>query len=173
MDAHETPLSPTTRTHGSDQRPPRDLQVAFRGFDVGGLAARLIDEPAYQTDGRNSETVHDDGRVRVLVSVVAAGREIGAERNDGYVTPSMVQGAGSLARGTEDATWLSAGATAILAPGASWALRAEDTSVLMAYFWTPGDSDRAARETTDAADEPRSDGRRAFAGDAQDAPSRS
>jgi hypothetical protein len=142
MDAHETQPSPTTRTHGSDQRPPRDLHVAFRGFDVGDLAARLSAEPAFQTDGRNSETVHDDGRVRVLVSVVAAGREIGAERNDGYVTLSMIQGAGSLARGTEDVTRLSSGTTAILAPGAPWSLCAEDTSVLMAYFWAPGDSDR-------------------------------
>ncbi len=172
MDAHETPRAPTSRTHGSDQRPPRDLHVAFRGFDIGDLAARLTAEPAYQTDGRNSETVHDDGHVRVLVSVVAAGREIGAERNDGYVTLSMIQGSGSLARGTDDA-WLSSGTTAILAPGTSWALRAADTSVLMAYFWAPGDSDWAARETADAAAEPRSDGRRAFASGAQDAQFRS
>jgi hypothetical protein len=137
--------------------------VTFRGFDIADLAARLSAEPAYQTDGRNSETVHDDGHVRVLVSVVAAGREIGAERSDGYVTLSMIQGAGSLARGSDDATRLSSGTTAILAPGASWALRAEDTCVLMAYFWVPGASDSAAREMADA--EPRSD--------ARDAPSRS
>jgi hypothetical protein len=125
--------------------------VAFRGFDVGDLAARLIAEPAFATDGRNSETVHDDGRVRVLVSVVAAGREIGAERNDGYVTLSMIQGAGSLARGTDDATWLSSGTTAILAPGASWSLRAEDTSVLMAYFWAPDDGRRSTEVAPDEA----------------------
>lgn len=139
MDAHEAQLSPATRTHGSDQRPPRDLNEAFRDFDIGDLAARLSAEPAFQTDGRNSETVHDDGHVRVLVSVVAAGRDIGADRSDGYVTLSMIQGAGSLLRGTEDAAWLRSGATAILAPGAPWSLRAEDTSVLMAYFWAPGD----------------------------------
>lgn len=168
MDERETQLSSTTRTHGSDQRPPRDLHVAFRGFDVGDLAARLIAEPAFATDGRNSETVHDDGRVRVLVSVVAAGREIGAERNDGYVTLSMIQGAGSLARGTDDATWLSSGTTAILAPGASWSLRAEDTSVLMAYFWAPDDRDRAVRDPAEA--ETRDDGRRLMGGAPDDAP---
>jgi hypothetical protein len=168
MDAHETQLSSTTRTHGSDQRPPRDLHVAFRGFDVGDLAARLIAEPAFATDGRNSETVHDDGRVRVLVSVVAAGREIGAERNDGYVTLSMIQGAGSLARGAVDATWLGSGTTAILAPGASWSMRADDTSVLMAYFWAPDDSDRAA--PVPAGSVPLRDGRRAMGAAAQDAP---
>jgi hypothetical protein len=164
MDAHETQRSPTTRTHGSDQRPPRDLHVAFRGFDIGDLAARLSAEPAFQTDGRNSETVHDDGRVRVLVSVVAAGREIGAERNDGYVTLSMVQGTGSLARGTEDVTRLSSGTTAILAPGAPWSLCAEDTSVLMAYFWAPGDQDRASRDR--AAPDPPGESSRASAGGA-------
>ena len=144
MDAHEWQSSPHARTHGSDQRPPRDLYVAFRAFDVGDLAARLIAEPAFQTDGRNSETVHDDGRVRVLVTVVAAGREIGAERSDGYVTLSMIQGAGSLARGDGDHAQLRSGTTAILAPGASWTLCADDTSILMAYFWTAGDPDEAA-----------------------------
>jgi quercetin dioxygenase-like cupin family protein len=164
MDAQETQRSSAARTHGSDQRPPRDLHVAFRGFDVGDLAARLSAEPAFRTDGRNSEMVHDDGRVRVLVSVVAAGREIGAERSDGYVTLSMIQGTGWLTRGTKDATWLRSGTTAILAPGASWSLYAEDTSVLMAYFWAQDDPDRAVRDPAEA--EPKDDGRRGL----EDAP---
>lgn len=145
MDAHDWQPSPPTRTHGSDQRPPRDLDVAFQGFDVGNLAAGLVAEPAFQTDGRNSVTVHDDGHVRVLVTVVAAGREIGAERSDGYVTLTLIQGAASLARGDGEPTRLRSGTTAILAPGASWALRAEDTSILVAYFWAAGDSDGADR----------------------------
>lgn len=126
------------RTHGSDQRPARDLSVRLRGFDVNEVAERLCMEPAFLTDGRNALTVHDDGYVRVMVGVVAAGREVGARRNDGYVTLTLVEGRGTLRR-ADDALELPPGSTAIVAPGAPWSLDAVEPSVLVAYFWDVGD----------------------------------
>jgi quercetin dioxygenase-like cupin family protein len=140
------------RTHGSPQREPRDLLLEIRDFDAASLASRLAREPAFETDGRNSQTVHDDGFVRVLVSVVAAGRDIGAQRSEGYVTLTVVDGQGRMTRGPEPgeaAAELRSGTTVILAPGAPWSYRAETMSTLVAYFWAfdgaMADKEAAAR----------------------------
>ena len=130
------------RTHRSDQREPRDLLVAVRDFDAAALASTLTREPAFATDGRNSQTVHDDGFVRVLVSVVAAGRDIGAERSEGYLTLMVADGLGWLSRGSEEPVSLRSGTTVILAPGASWSYRADTMTTLVAYFWAFGHEHR-------------------------------
>jgi quercetin dioxygenase-like cupin family protein len=143
MDAGVTEATQNERrTHGSDQRPPRDLAVALRSFAAADIAEQLRMEPAFMTDGRNAQTVHDDGTVRALVSVVAAGREIGADRSDGYVTLSLTEGGGMLRRADDDLE-LAAGTTVIMAPGAPWRFEATESSVVMAHFWA-FDADRTA-----------------------------
>jgi hypothetical protein len=126
------------RTHGSAQREPRDLHVQVRELDVASLASQLAREAAYATDGRNAQTIHDDGFVRVLVSVVAAGRDIGAQRNEGYLTLMVADGRGTLSRGPDGDIPLQSGTTVILTPGASWSYRAETMTTLVAYFWAFG-----------------------------------
>lgn len=122
-------------THGSDQRPPRELWHGLQTLDMAELSARLGAEPAFGSDGRNSRTIHDDGVVRVGVSVVAAGREIGAERSDRYVAMSIVEGTGRLSRGPDDWSTVNAGQVAIIAPGSSWTFEATELTVFIALYW--------------------------------------
>jgi quercetin dioxygenase-like cupin family protein len=133
----ETPTS-DRRTHGSEQRSQRDLSVPLRTFDVADVAGRLREEPAFRTDGRNAETVHDDGTVRVMVGVIDTGRDIGALQSDGFMTISFSEGRGTLRRGEEELEVV-AGTAAILAPGAAWAFEATEPSILMATFWDFGE----------------------------------
>jgi quercetin dioxygenase-like cupin family protein len=134
MDIQATPTTHERRTHGSDQRPARDLAASLRSFVVADVAEQLRAEPAFTTDGRHAQTIHDDGTVRALVSVVAPGRHIGAQRSDGYVTLSLTEGGGLMRRGDEDLEVV-AGSTVIMAPGAPWWFEATEPSVLMAHFW--------------------------------------
>jgi hypothetical protein len=122
------------RTHGTDQRQPRDLNVLLRRFQIVDVAERLRQEDAFATDGRNAETVHDDGMVRVIVAVVAEGRDIGARESVGYVAIAMSEGRGLMRRGEEE-TEMAAGSVAILAPGAPWAFAASEPCTLYAVFW--------------------------------------
>ena len=128
------PGSPA-RTHGSDQRPPRELWSALRGIDIAEVAARLGGEPAFLTDGRNAETIHHDDTARVVVSVVAADKEIGAERNDEYVILTMTEGEGVLTRG-DDVMPIAPGTTAIVAPGATWSFHAVRPTTFLICSWS-------------------------------------
>jgi quercetin dioxygenase-like cupin family protein len=136
----EEALQVERQTHGSDQRSPRQLSVPLRRVDIAAVADRLRTEPAFATDGRNAETIHDDGGMRVMVGVVAAGRDIGARQSDGYVTISLPEGRGVLRRGDEEIE-VTAGDAAVLAPGAAWAFEATEPAVLMAAFWAFGEDD--------------------------------
>lgn len=122
------------RTHGSDQREPRDLDGRLRRFEVSDLAKRLRQEDAFSTDGRNAETMHDDGMVRAIVAVLAEGRDIGARESVGYVAIMITEGRGLLRRG-EDETEVAVGSVAILAPGSPWAFAASEPCTLYAVFW--------------------------------------
>lgn len=123
------------RTHGTDQREARDLHVLLRRFEIDDLAARLRQEDAFATDGRNAETVHDDGMVRVIVAVLAEGRDVGARESYGYVAITLSEGRGLLRRGEEESEAV-AGSVAIIAPGAAWAFAASEPSTLYAVFWS-------------------------------------
>jgi quercetin dioxygenase-like cupin family protein len=125
-------------THGSGQRAARQLDVPLRTFDVPDVAEGLRGEPAYASDGRNAQTVHDDGSVRVMVGVVSAGGEIGARESDGHLTITLGEGRGMLRRGAEEVE-VAPGRVAILAPGEAWAFAASEPSVLVATFWAFGE----------------------------------
>jgi quercetin dioxygenase-like cupin family protein len=104
--------------------------------DVAEVLTTLRGETAFRSDGRDSETVVAEGSARVIVSVVDPGREVGGETSDGYVSIYLVEGSGRIVRdGVETA--LSAGALAVLAPGAAWKLRADSESSFVASFWRP------------------------------------
>ena len=141
MDGHRNDASgPERRTHGSTQRSPRDLSVPLRRLDVLDVADRLRREPAFSSDGRNAETIHDDESVRVMVGVVAAYRDIGADQSDGFMAIALNEGRGVLRRGVEEVE-VTAGCTTILAPGAPWAFEATEPATLVATFWSFGEDD--------------------------------
>jgi quercetin dioxygenase-like cupin family protein len=128
------PTTSDRRTHGSDQRAPRDLSVPLRRFEVAAVAERLRKEPAFDSDGRNAETIHDDGVVRLIVAVVAPAKDIGARTSEGHVAITLSEGRGTLRRGDEE-TEVVAGDVTILAPGAAWAFEAIEPATLSAAFW--------------------------------------
>lgn len=126
----------TTYSHGSSARPPRPLSAGLVVVDVAEVLTTLRGETAFRSDGRDSETVVAEGSARVIVSVVDPGREVGGETSDGYVSIYLVEGSGRIVRdGVETA--LSAGALAVLAPGAAWKLRADSETSFVASFWRP------------------------------------
>jgi hypothetical protein len=124
------------QTHGSTTRPPRPLDGPLVHLRSAEAIARLREEPAFRDDGRNSETLVADGRTRVIVTVVEAGRDVGSEHSDGHVAIVLVEGAGSLVRGHDEAV-LEEGDVAVIAPGLAWTLRAATPCALVASFWQP------------------------------------
>ena len=62
------------------------------------MVLTLRGETAFRSDGRDSETVISDWPARVIVSVVDAGREVGAETSDGHVSIYLLQGGGTIVR---------------------------------------------------------------------------
>lgn len=136
MDATVDPEEQQTpRTHGSEQRPPRDLLRGLRAIDLAEVGASLGGEPAFSSDGRNSRTIHDDGTVRVGVTTVASGAEVGADRSDRYVALSIVEGSGQLSRGSDERSSLASGQVAIVAPGSGWTFQATEPVVFVAFYW--------------------------------------
>jgi quercetin dioxygenase-like cupin family protein len=112
--------------------------VPLRGVAITQVAERLQAEPAFMTDGRNAQTIHDDGVGRVIVSVLAGGRDLGARRSEGHVGLLLTEGRGTLRRAGE-ALELSAGTMVIVAPDAEWSFEATESSVLVGTFWAFGD----------------------------------
>jgi quercetin dioxygenase-like cupin family protein len=108
--------------------------MLLRRFEISDVAERLRQEDAFGTDGRNAQTMHDDGIVRVIVAVVAEGKDLGARQSDGFVAISITEGRGVLRRGEEE-TECVAGSVSILAPGAAWAFGASEPCTLYAVFW--------------------------------------
>jgi hypothetical protein len=125
-----------TETHGSPARPPRPLDGTLRHVDLTDTLARLRGEAAFRSDGRNSETIISDGRARVIVSVADGGRDVGGETSDGHVSILLLEGAGTIVRGSEE-TAVAAGAFVMLAPGSAWSLRLDAPSAFVASFWQP------------------------------------
>jgi hypothetical protein len=103
---------------------------------IEAAADELRAEAAFASDGRNARTVLQIGPARILVGVIDAERDIGAQDSDGYVSIFMCQGSGSLAQG-EVHTPIAAGTLAVLAPGTGWSLRALEPCAYVASFWQP------------------------------------
>jgi hypothetical protein len=127
----------STFTHGSPARPPRPLSAGLLVVDVAALVTDLREEASYQADGRDSETIVSDGPARVIVTVLEAGMDLGAERSDGHVMLLLVEGSGALGRDGAESP-MTAGSLAVLAPGEPWSLRADTRSAVVASFWQPG-----------------------------------
>jgi quercetin dioxygenase-like cupin family protein len=104
--------------------------------DVAEVLTTLGSEAAFRSDGRDSETVVSEGPARVIVSILDAGRDVGGERSDGFVAIYVVEGGGRMDRDGVEME-MSAGSLAVLAPGASWKLRAESRTAFIGTFWQP------------------------------------
>jgi quercetin dioxygenase-like cupin family protein len=129
-------LSPMNdeRTHGSPQRPARELDASLRRIAVMETIERMRGEQAFATDGRNSETVLHDGIARVVLTALEQDREVGSESGHGRATLFLLEGEGTLTQGDEQSS-LQSGDLALLAPAMSWTFKASRPCAFVACFW--------------------------------------
>jgi mannose-6-phosphate isomerase class I len=132
----QRPQSPVDdeRTHGSPQRPVRDLDASLRRVAMTETVERMRREQAFATDGRNSETVLHDGSARVVLTALEQDREVGSESGHGRAVVLLLEGAGTLAQGDEQSS-LTSGDLALLAPAMSWTFKASQPCAFVACFW--------------------------------------
>ena len=116
-------------TSGSDTRPSRDLAGPVV-IDVADEAGTLFDEHAWAERDRNSRTVATTERMRITLTALRAGAEIGAQTTDDTMTVQVLRGSVSL-RGGGQATELVEGQLATLEQPSGWQLNATDDALLL------------------------------------------
>jgi hypothetical protein len=128
------------RTGGSDTRQPRTLDAPLLAFDLGSELEALRAEPEYHDYGRSSKTLARSGPLRLVLTAVRAGTELGAERADGPVAVEVLEG--RIATGPGDDA-VSAGSVAWFGGEGSWHLRVDDDGALL--LSVVGDDDGLGR----------------------------
>jgi hypothetical protein len=130
------------RTGGSDTRAPRTLDAPLLAFDLASELEALRAEPEYREHGRTSTTLARSGPLRLVLTAVRAGTELGAERPDGPVAVEVLEGrvaadSGARSTGSGDASdgaeaeTLSAGSVAWFRGDEAWHLRVDDDGALL------------------------------------------
>ncbi len=151
------------RTTGSDTREPRPLNAPLLAFDLSSELDALRSEPEYREYGRSSKTLARSGPLRLVLTAVRAGTELGADRPDGPVAVEILegrvaadgrsgapgasdQGAGGGAAstgGTPPTEQLAAGSVAWFGGDQAWHLRMDDDGALL--LSVVGDDDGLGR----------------------------
>lgn len=118
-----------TVTSGSDTRPARDLRQPLV-LDVASEAQTLWNEPDWADRDRNSRTLATTDRLRITLTALRAGAEMGTEATNDTLAVQALRGS---ARVELDGTTLdlSAGQLASIAEPGSWRIRAEEDTVLL------------------------------------------
>src|SRR3954469_13477555 len=120
------------QTGGSETRESRSLDEPLMAFDLAAEVATLRAEPAYRDNGRTSKTLARSGPLRLVLTAVRAGTEIGAERADGPVAIEVLEGrVAADSRGDGRADGLGAGSVAWFRGDQAWHLRAVDDGALL------------------------------------------
>jgi quercetin dioxygenase-like cupin family protein len=99
-------------------------------IDLGEEAASLLGEPQPESRDRNSRTVATTDRVRVTVTALEAGAELGSEESDDTLVVQALRGQLSLHVDGMDVD-LRAGQLATVEEPAAWRIRAATDSVLL------------------------------------------
>lgn len=129
------------QTSGSDQRPSRDVTPPLAAFDIRDELARLAAEPPGNDSGRSTVTLARANRLRVVLTRVQAGRELGGRDTDGALAVLVSDGTVTVSR---------AGAVERAGPeqlvvvdrGAPWRLVADtDASLLLVLAWPDTEED--------------------------------
>ena len=116
-------------TSGSDSRPARDLR-APQVVDLKAEAEALFDEPEWADRDRNSRTVTTTERMRVTVTALRAGAELGDDGTDDTLAVQVLRGRARLELG-EDSADLSQGQLATIAAPGRWRLRADEDALFL------------------------------------------
>src|SRR3954454_18839471 len=80
------------QTGGRENPEARRLDAPLMAFDIASELQALRAEPAYRDNGRTSKTLARSGPLRLVLTAVRAGTELGAERPDGPVAVEVLEG---------------------------------------------------------------------------------
>lgn len=116
-------------TSGSASRPARDLRSP-QVLDVMAEAASLFDEPEWAERDRTSRTIVSGTAMRVTITAMRAGAELGGDGNDDTLSVHALRGTVrvELGGGTAD---LGAGQLATMSEPGPWRLRATEDALLL------------------------------------------
>ncbi len=117
------------QTSGTDERPSRDLAEPVV-IDLAQEAGTLFDEPQWNERDRNSRTVSTTERMRVMITALRSGAELGNEGTDDTLAVQVLRGAVSLDLAGR-AMELRTGQLATAAQPGAWRLRATEDSLLL------------------------------------------
>ncbi len=123
-------------TSGSDSRPGRDLRSP-QVLDLTAEAASLFDEPEWAERDRNSRTIASSDRMRVTLTALRQGTELGSDGNDDSLAVQVLRGGVrvELGGGSEE---LTDGQLATMAHPGPWRLRATGDALLLLTVATGG-----------------------------------
>jgi quercetin dioxygenase-like cupin family protein len=116
-------------TSGSDSRPGRDLR-APQVVDLMAEAQALFDEPEWADRDRNSRTVTTSERMRVTITALRAGAELGDDETNDTLAVHALRGRARLELAGESAD-LAEGQLVTVAPPGPWRLRADEDSLFL------------------------------------------
>jgi quercetin dioxygenase-like cupin family protein len=94
VSTRQSPSESTTGkpvTSGSDTRPPRPLRRPLI-VDLGSEAATLFEEPEWREGDRNSRTVATSDRLRITLTALRSGAEIGSEESNDTLAIQTLRG---------------------------------------------------------------------------------
>ena len=127
----------TDQTFGSDQRAAREVAPPLAVFDLARELERLAAEPPGHDAGRATITLARADRLRVVLTRVRAGRELGAGDTDGALTVLVHDGTVSVIRnGAVERA--GPGQLLVIDRGAAWRLTADTDAALVLVLAWPG-----------------------------------
>ena len=91
MDTQRTSPRPKPVTTGSDTRPPRPLRRPVI-VDVGDEAVTLLEEPEWTSGDRNSRTLATSDRLRIVLTALRSGAELGNEESNDTLAVQTLRG---------------------------------------------------------------------------------
>jgi quercetin dioxygenase-like cupin family protein len=98
--------------------------------DLGRAARELMAEPAWSTSDRNAETVATTDRMRITLTAVKAGAELGSEMTDDTLAVHCLEGQVAVVIDAAEAT-LGPGQLATIEEPRGWRLTALADSLLL------------------------------------------
>lgn len=125
-------------TSGSDTRDARTLNAPGMAFDLAAELEVLRNEPGYTDFGRSSRTLARSGPLRLVLTAVRAGTDLGAQVAEGPLAIHVLEGNITSRRDGTD-TSLAAGTVAWLSAGGAWSVRAlRDAALLLSVAGDDG-----------------------------------
>lgn len=116
-------------TSGSDTRPSRDLAEP-QVLDVAAEAQSLFDEPEWGERDRNSRTIARTERLRITLTALRAGSEIGSDSTDDTLAVQVLRGRATIDAGG-GATEVREGQLGTVPEAGTWRVRADEDALLL------------------------------------------